>query len=267
MKTKKPLVSIIMTVYNGMPYLKDSVNSLLKQTYTNTEIIIIDDGSNDESALTIKSFKKRFENIKLYKSVRIGRSKALNLGLKKSKGKYIAINDSDDLSMPDRIKKQVNFLEKNKDYVMVGSMIKLYDLVSKKIFNDNFDNRPVNNLEIKRFFFEGQPIQHSSVMYRRNAALKIGMYNNINFLIDRDFFIRISDVGKLYNLNLPLVHIGRGDNQYFRTKYKGKNRRFQDLKYRIISSFKFNSNIRTKIKLMMLLFWVYIPNNIKKFIK
>lgn len=264
MKKSSPLVSIIMTVYNGMPHLKNSIESLLKQSYSNIEIIVVDDGSTDCSYNAIKSFKKKYNNIKFFKSVRIGRAKALNYGLEKSNGKFIAINDSDDISSCERISKQVDFLKNNIDYVLVGSKIKLYDLQSKKIYNDEFKNRPIDDKDIRKFFIEGQPIQHSTVLYRKESALKIGKYNTkINFLIDRDFFIRISNIGKLYNLNSPLVKIGRGNDQYFRTKYFGRKRRYQDIKYRIIASFKYKSDLKTKIKLILLLVWIYIPNNLK----
>ena len=117
---KKPKVSILMTVYNHQMYIKSSIESILYQTFKDFELVIINNGSEDNSGNLIKKIKDK--RIKFYSFKKnIGRTKALNYGLKKCIGKYVAIQDSDDLSRKNRIQTQFNFLEKNLDFGLVGS--------------------------------------------------------------------------------------------------------------------------------------------------
>ena len=107
----KNKVSILMTVYNAEKYLKQSIYSVINQTYKNWELIIVDDCSTDKSLSIIKRFKnKKFRIFPLKK--KIGRTKALNFGLKKIKGNYVAILDADDISNKKRIETQINFFKK-----------------------------------------------------------------------------------------------------------------------------------------------------------
>src|SRR3990167_10971452 len=108
----KPKISVIMSVYNGMPFLKEAVASILKQTYRNFEFIIVDDGSRDKSWEYLKSLKDT--RIKLLKNGRnLGLAASLNKALKKAKGDFIARMDADDVSFPQRLETQIKFLEKN----------------------------------------------------------------------------------------------------------------------------------------------------------
>ena len=109
-----------MTVFNAEKYLKKSIGSIENQTYKNWELIIIDDKSSDQSTSIIKSFKnKKIKYFFLKK--KLGRTKALNFGLKKCKGKYIAILDADDVAYSTRLKDQIIYLKKNEEISLLGS--------------------------------------------------------------------------------------------------------------------------------------------------
>ena len=115
------LVSVIMPVYNGEKYLKEAIFSILNQTYQNFELIIIDDGSTDNSIKIINELKSKFSKI-IYSPNKknIGVSATRNRGMKLAKGKYIAFMDADDISPLYRFEKQVEFMENNSDYGLVG---------------------------------------------------------------------------------------------------------------------------------------------------
>ena len=129
-----------MAVYNGEKFLEEAIGSILKQTFSNFEFIIIDDGSEDTSLKIIKNFKDKRISI-LENNKNIGLSASLNKGIKLSKGKYIAINDSDDNSFPLRLIKQVKFLEEK----IIFLIILLLELI-KQIFVSVFPISPSNNI-------------------------------------------------------------------------------------------------------------------------
>ena len=106
-----PLISVILPVYNCEKYIRDSIQSILDQVFNDFELIIINDGSTDNTFGIIKSFSD--DRIILVNQVNHGLTFSLNVGLSLAKGKYIARMDADDISLPDRFKKQVNFLSEN----------------------------------------------------------------------------------------------------------------------------------------------------------
>ena len=111
MKLKKPEVSIIMSVHNGEEFINDSIKSILNQSFKNFEFLIFDDGSTDSSLKKIKSFKDKRIKVYAYEKNK-GLAFRLNEGIKLAQGKFIARMDDDDLSHPERILRQVNFLKK-----------------------------------------------------------------------------------------------------------------------------------------------------------
>ncbi|SVC41049.1 uncharacterized protein METZ01_LOCUS293903, partial [marine metagenome] len=109
-----PLITVLMPVYNGAKYLNEAIDSILNQTFQNFEFIIIDDGSTDDSVKIIKSYDDN--RIRLVENRNnLGQSETLNKGLSLTRGKYIARMDQDDISMPERLKKQFEFMENNSD--------------------------------------------------------------------------------------------------------------------------------------------------------
>ncbi len=183
----KNKVSILMTVYNAEKYLKQSIYSVINQTYKNWELIIVDDCSTDKSLSIIKRFKnKKFRIFPLKK--KIGRTKALNFGLKKIKGNYVAILDADDISNKKRIETQINFFKKNNKDFLVGSWYKIIDKHGKfvKLIKTNTDiNKIYEKMTVNNIFC------HSSIMFRKKLLFKIGGYpKELTYSQDYGFILK-----------------------------------------------------------------------------
>ncbi|HOY91038.1 MAG TPA: glycosyltransferase family A protein, partial [Bacteroidales bacterium] len=169
-KTNIPRVSIIVPVYNTEKYLEECLSSLENQTYKNIEIIIVNDGSTDRSGEIIDNFlKKNKKNTIVLKNIKPSGcgQLACNQGIKKAHGIYIAIMDSDDVSCPDRIKKEVDFLEKHKDYFLVSSSALIIDENSKIIGKINVAK---NYNKILKKIFLTNSIINSSVLFRKSMV-------------------------------------------------------------------------------------------------
>lgn len=193
-----------MSVYNGGGYLHDAIKSVLNQTYTNFEFIIINDGSTDQSLRIIESYSKHDKRIKIINQFNTGLAIALNNGIKESKGKYIARIDSDDICEKRRLEIQFNFLENNPEYVLVGSAVNYIDM------NGAYLGRSfpiLNNKQISKALYYYSPIAHPSVMMRRKELIEVGGYNEIINSQFEDHFLwyLLKDKGKLKNLPIPLI--------------------------------------------------------------
>lgn len=216
----KPLVSVLITCFNNQDVISETIESILNQSYLKIEIIVVNDGSEDCTLEILNKYYLQDNRIRIFSPGRIGRAKALNEGLKHCQGKYIAINDSDDHSLPQRIEKQVNWMEDHPEIGLLGTA----KIVREKN-TETIEPVLINDLEIRFFFLVGQPIQHSSVMVRKELMISIGGYDEkLSFLLDRDIFIRIAKLSKLHQLNEPLIILNRSNNQYFKNKYVGLSR-------------------------------------------
>ena len=216
----KPLISILMTIYNHQNFLKDSINSIIKQNYNNWELIAINNGSTDDTSSVLKKIKdKRIKKVFLKKN--IGRTNCLNYGLKKCKGKYVAILDSDDISKFNRVKLQLNFLEKNKKIFLVGSNYYLINENKKIIKNVKNSLIFLNN---PRSLLYKNLIAHSTVMYRKSMMKKIGNYpKSFKYAQDYAFYLKIFKKYKIHIMNKNLVkirapHIEAETSRVFKTK-------------------------------------------------
>lgn len=159
-----PLVSVLMPVHNGMPHLPLAVESILKQTFNNFEFVIVDDCSGDYSPEYLKSVKDdRIVLISL--SQNKGVTGALQEGMRKVRGKYIARLDADDIAMPDRLQQQVEFLEANNSVGLLGSGYEVIDSDGK--FIRHFSVMRTDFLVRWRMLFKN-PFVHSTVMFRRD---------------------------------------------------------------------------------------------------
>lgn len=169
---KTPLVSVILPVYNGSFFLKESIDSLLEQSYLNIEIIIINDGSTDDSERIIKGYSDH--RIRYFNQKNKGLAKTLNRGILLSRGQYIARQDQDDFSEINRIEKQVNFLFKNPSVDMVGSNGRIW-IYNKKTNTSTKLPLTSNQLKIATLF--DNYFLHSSILIRKIVFKKIGLYS------------------------------------------------------------------------------------------
>jgi len=159
-----PAVSVVMPVYNGEKYLRESIDSILNQTYTDYEFIIVNDGSNDKTEEIILSYNdNRIRYIKNEKNLQI--VKSLNRGIELAKGRYIARMDADDISLPRRFEKQITFMENNLEIGVCGTWLKT---IGEK---EEVWKLPVIHEEIAMQMFFSSSIMHPTV-FLRTAILK-----------------------------------------------------------------------------------------------
>jgi len=223
-----PPVSIIMTVFNGEDFVKNGIQALLNQTYQNLEVIVVDDGSTDNTVKEVGSISDN--RLILLKRDRQGRGHSLNDGIKKAKGKYIAINDADDISLPNRIQKEVDFLEAHPDVGMVGS----YHYNRRADSKETLTTYPTDDHELRLALTRGQPFAHQTIMYRREVLDQVGGYSEtVPFMFDREIFIRIAAVTRVANIPDPLVIVRHHPSRFFYHRFTGRRRGLMHQKMRM----------------------------------
>ncbi len=159
---QKPLITIYMPVFNAAQFLDQSISSILSQTFSNFEFIIVDDASNDNSWKIIKSYAKKDKRITAIKNkINLGVSLTSNIAISQAKGKFLARMDADDISFPDRLEKQLKFLQKNKSIIATGGQCIVIDQDDNVIGNKNF---PTQFKKLKDMIFWAVPIQQPSMM-------------------------------------------------------------------------------------------------------
>ena len=216
--SENPVVSIILPTYNRAELLKKSIESILKQTFREWELLVIDSGSTDNTSKLMKDLGHIDSRIKYFnipKSNVPGISEYLNYGIKNSQGKYIARMDDDDVwCYTDKLKQQVEFLDSNSDYVLLGGgvvMVDSDDNVLYKFFKNEKDD------EIRKHSLLSCPFEHTTVMFRKDSAVSIGGYNKFKVAEDWDFFLRLGLIGKFYNFRVYYTNYLQG-NQNFSLK-------------------------------------------------
>jgi glycosyltransferase involved in cell wall biosynthesis len=201
---KTPLVSVVMPVFNSQSYLDEAVKSILAQSLADFEFIIIDDGSTDQSLKMLRSYERLDSRIRLISRPNTGLCGALNEALGLARGKFIARMDADDISLPERFAKQVEFLENHPEAVMVGTAIELIDGRGRRLL------RPpakTSDEVLQSELLEGNSgISHPTAMLRREPMVAAGGYDQASFPAeDLDLWLRLAEVGKLANLPEVLV--------------------------------------------------------------
>lgn len=197
------LVSVILPVYNGEKYIAQSVDSILNQTYNNIELIIVDDGSSDNTLKIINSYSSDPRVIIITRENK-GLVHSLNEAIDISRGRYIARMDADDIASVDRIEKQIYFLNNNIDVAIVGSRVILINENDEEIGRCY---RPLSLDAIKCHFYYGSPLVHPTVMYNLNILSKdkIKYCKDDYPAEDLGLFLRISKDFKIRNIKRPLL--------------------------------------------------------------
>ena len=189
-----------MPVYNASKYIEEAIESVLSQTYTNWELIAVDDGSTDDSYKKLVSFSNIDRRIKIYKNGKnLGVGKTSNFAVSKAKGKYIARFDSDDIMPEYRIQKQVDFLNKNKEVILVGGQVETIDTRGRKIGDKVF---PIKSKDIYEGFFTFMTVQQGASMINTSKLPKDFVWYNDEALTaeEVDLFFRMFKYGKFSNL-------------------------------------------------------------------
>ncbi|KKP65148.1 MAG: Glycosyl transferase family 2 [candidate division WS6 bacterium GW2011_GWE1_34_7] len=196
MEKSNPLVSVVIPVHNGEKYIKEAIDSCINQTYKNIEIIVVDDKSEDDTLKILKGYGKKITVIPVEKQNGLGN--VINIGIRASKGKYIARMDADDVMYPTRIEKQVEYLESNPKCVAIGGQIDIIDENSKITGHREY---AIEDRDIKKNRFLFQPFAHPAVTLRKSTVEDIGLYpENMWKVEDVKFFLILSTKGEFYNL-------------------------------------------------------------------
>ena len=202
----KPSVSILMPVFNGIPYLEKSIRSILNQTFDYHEFIIVDDGSTDGSLEIIRKYANLNEKIKLICKRNSGIVDTLNEGLYASKGDIIARMDADDVALPGRLKKQVSFLTSRDDCVVVGCNVLFIDDEEMPF---GLSDLPLEHEDIEDGLLlgQGEYIRHPTALFPRKTVIDIGGYRKqAEWAEDLDLYLRLGERGRLANLKDVLLH-------------------------------------------------------------
>lgn len=230
---KKPLVSVIMPVYNGSSFVSAAIESILKQDYPNFEFIIVDDASVDNSWNIISKYQKQYP--KVIKAIRLknrlnkGGDACANEAFKLTHGTYIARMDADDIAHPNRLTKQVEYMENNPDVLLLGSQARVINKTGDVIGDKTV---PTNHKDIYENFFIFNPIIHPTIMLRKSLLPNKTLYK-IKYSANNDLytFFGLLQKAKFVNLNEALVDYRvHGDND---SLTKPKERFFNTLKIRI----------------------------------
>ncbi len=192
----KPLASVVMCCYNSERYIRETIDSVLCQTYKNFEFIIWNDGSIDTTEEIIKSYSD--SRIKYFYHENTGLGIALGLACREAVGKYIARIDADDICMPYRLELEVKFLEKNPDYVLAASSV-VYINENGDILGRSFP-WTWSSCQTMR-----QSVVHPSSMFRKDAYFKTCGYLDVRSCEDVVLWSKMIKLGKFYNFKEPLI--------------------------------------------------------------
>lgn len=197
MTASLPLISVLMPIYNCEAYLRATLESLKEQTLHDFEAILVDDGSTDSSADIIREYAEKDSRFILVSQKNQGIVAALNHGLSKAQGQYIARLDGDDIAHPNRFKKQLEYLEAHPECVCVGSLYRAINEKGELIWQQKvFANIKQTNL--KTYPPHVTTLPHPSIMLRRVDLTKLGGYrSDFPHAEDFDLFLRLSRLGRL----------------------------------------------------------------------
>ncbi|QKJ29926.1 glycosyltransferase [Mucilaginibacter mali] len=225
----EPKITVLMPAYNAGPYIGEAIASVLKQTFTDFELLIINDGSTDNTASVIHSYACRDSRIVLINQENKGVSAALNTGLSHARAPYIARFDADDICYPDRLRVQYEFITAHPEYSIIGSAVDYMDVAGRFIFTHHPEAHL--NEEIQELKYTVCPFIHSSVFYKKDAIIGSGGYNEHAYTFEDHFlWVNILKDHKACNLSQPLIKV-RLNPGSITIDEKWRTKKFRDIKY------------------------------------
>jgi glycosyltransferase involved in cell wall biosynthesis len=196
-----PKVSVVSTVYNGERYLDRAIPGILGQSFAEFEFILVDDGSSDGSLVALRDLEARDPRVRVFAPGRMGPAAAYNYGVEQARGEYIARQDFDDRSYPDRLRLQVELLDAHPEVGIVGGY---YLLVDERRGERYVRMPPTDHRALRLAMAKYVPIAHTLATFRRLAWSQAGGYPLVNNLIDLRFYIRVGKLGWQF-ANVPEV--------------------------------------------------------------
>jgi len=208
----RPEVSVLMSVYNSERWLAESIESVLNQTFTDFEFLIVNDGSTDESGAIINRYAGQDSRIRVFDKPNTGLADSLNYGIAHAKGEWIARIDADDLWMSDRLKKQMEVAQSTEHIVLIGTGLTLIDDKSTPLRAYRYPQQ--HETLLQSLTSGGKFFAHSSALYRTKSVRDVGGYRaRVLRAEDHDLWLRLSEVGRLYCIEAPLVQIRKHSDQ------------------------------------------------------
>lgn len=226
---QNPPISVVMSVYNGNNFLEEAILSILNQTLTNFEFIIIDDHSTDNSLEIIHSYKLIDDRIKILRNdTNLGLARSLNKGIKLAKGEVIVRMDADDISLKDRLKYQYDYIKKNKNCIILGTNYHIIDEFGNYIYTSN---QALNNKEIKSKLPYQCPFMHPTIMFRKYINGVIVQYPDFPIAQDLFLYNKLSKNGEFCNLKDTLLNYRLTPDASTRRNSKAKKIIVEALEY------------------------------------
>lgn len=209
-------VSVIIPSYNYGEFISDGIESVINQTYKDFEIIVVDDGSTDNTSESVKKYQDR---VSYFYKENGGPSSARNYGIHNAKGKYICFLDADDIFLPEKLELQINYMEDNKDD-NIGLIYSDYYCVSRRLkITDYYESIGfLSQKEAVKYLYNYNYINTSTVMIPKACIDKVGSFNEeYKYLEDYDLWLRLGCNYKFGYINKPLVKT-RSHFKNFRNK-------------------------------------------------
>lgn len=201
-----PTVSVIMSAYNAAKYLREAVDSILDQTFTDFELILFDDGSTkDDTAAIVKAYGQRDARVIAVSRANKGLTPTLNEGIGMARGAFIARMDADDIALPERFARQIDYLSAHPECVCVGSRVITVDPYGSPI---KTTDHPLTHDDITAGLLKGigWSVVHPVAMMRTEIVRKVGGYREqFKTSQDLDLFLRLGEIGTLANIATPLL--------------------------------------------------------------
>lgn len=230
MTESSPLITVLMPAYNAENYIAGAIESVLCQTFTDFELLIINDGSTDATKQIIESFIDT--RIILINQSNKGISNSLNTGLKHARAVYIARFDADDICHADRLQKQFDFLLSHPEYIIAGSDAEYISETGNHLCF--FESNGHSHEEIMQDILTCCPFTHSAVMYKKETVIECGGYPvHAHTFEDYLLWIKLSNYGMFYNLPEPLIKV-RFSPASVTIDEQWRSKRFRKLKSEII---------------------------------
>ena len=199
----QPLVSVVMSVHNGAEFLGESVESILKQSFGDFVFIVIDDGSSDRTPQILRDYAHADNRVRVHTQNNLGLAASLNRGWRLAHGELVARMDADDVAKPERIARQVEFLNDHPQVAVLGTAC--------EFINRNGGRRypmplPAEDEDIKKTLFRGNCLAHPAVVIRKSTLMETGGYREaFAHAQDYDLWLRVAERHELANLTDPLL--------------------------------------------------------------